>query len=107
MSLHAGDVFYANLDPTRGTEQKGTRPVIIVSVVSLGPRAIAVPLTTTLRGWPTRVGVTHHGMRSEAMCEQVRAIDVARLSEDLYARVDLSTLRDIQHTVARIIGVYP
>ena len=106
MSLNAGDVYYANLDPTRGTEQKGTRPVIVISVVSMGPRAIVVPMTTTLRGWPTRVGVTLHGIRAEAMCEQVRTIDIARLNEDLYARVDPSILHEIQARVARLIGVY-
>jgi len=106
MSLAAGDVYYANLDPTRGTEQKGARPVVIISVVPMGPRAIAVPLTTTVRGWPTRIGVTLHGIPAEAMCEQVRSIDVARLSEDLYARLARTTLEQIQETVARLIGVY-
>jgi len=106
MSLAAGDVYYANLDPTRGTEQKGTRPVIIISVVSMGPRAIAVPMTTTLRGWPTRISVNLHGIQAEAMCDQVRSIDAARLSEDLYGRIAPSTLHKIQQTVARLIGVY-
>jgi len=106
MNLAAGDVYYANLDPTRGTEQKGTRPVLVISVASMGPRAIVVPLTTTLRGWPTRVRVTLHGIHAEAMCEQVRAIDVARLLADLYARVAPSTVHQAQETVARLIGVY-
>ena len=106
MNLNAGDVYYANLDPARGAEQKGTRPVIIISVVSMGPRAIAVPMTTTMRGWSTRIGVKLHGITAEAMCEQVRTIDIARLSEDLYGRIDPSTLHAIQQTVARLIGVY-
>ena len=106
MSLNPGDVYYANLDPTRGVEQKGTRPVIIISVVSLGPRAIAVPMTTVIRGWPTRIGVTLHGIQAEAMCEQVRTIDSTRLSEELYGRISPSTLDEIQRTVARLIGVY-
>ena len=106
MSLRAGDVCYARLDLTRGTEQAGSRPVIVISVAQLGPRAIVVPMTTTLRGWPTRVKVTLHGIEAEAMCEQVRTIDVDRLSEDLYGRVDLATVSEIQHLVARLIGVY-
>jgi len=106
MNFNAGDVYYANLNPTRGTEQKGTRPVIIISVVSMGPRAIVVPMTTTRRGWPTRIGLTLRGIKAEAMCEQVRTIDIARLGDDLYARVDPSTVRKIQQTVARLIGVH-
>jgi len=106
MNVRAGDVYYANLDPARGTEQRGTRPVIIISAVSMGPRAIVVPMTTQLRSWPTRVRVQLHGIDAEAMCEQVRAVDVARLNEDLYVRIDPSTLKGIQETVARLIGVY-
>ena len=106
MSLNAGDVYYASLDPTRGTEQKGTRPVVIVSVVSIGPRAIAVPLTTAVRQWPTRIGVVLHGIKVEAMCEQVRTIDLAHLSDELYARIEPATLAKIQQTIARLIGVY-
>jgi len=106
VTLLAGDVYYVNLDPTRGTEQKGMRPAVIISAGSLGPRVIVVPLTTSLRGWPTRISLTLHGIRSEAMCDQVRAIDMVRLHEDLYGRVDAATLREIQRRVAQLIDVY-
>ncbi|MCL2780908.1 MAG: type II toxin-antitoxin system PemK/MazF family toxin [Actinomycetia bacterium] len=102
----AGDVFYAALDPVRGTEQRGTRPVVIVSVVSLGPRAVVVPVTTKRRDWPTRVRVSVHGIDGDAMCEQVRAIDTARLGEDRYGRISPQALREIQQTIARLIGIY-
>ena len=106
MSVQPGDVYSANLDPSRGTEQHGVRPVIVISVVPLGPRAIVVPMTTTLRGWATRIRLNVHGIESEAMCEQVRAIDVDHLHEDLDGRLAPEAVREIQRTVARLIGVY-
>lgn len=106
MSVQAGDVYYANLDPAHGTEQKGTRPVIVISAVPMGPRAIVVPMTTKIRSWPTRVRIRLYGTDAEAMCEQVRTIDVTRLNEDLYARIDPASLSDIQRIVARLVGVY-
>lgn len=106
MSVHVGDVYYANLNPVRGSEQEGVRPVVIVSATSMGPRAIVVPMTTKLRSWPTRVRVELHGIEAEAMCEQVRTVDLARLNEDRYGRVAPATLTEIQQTVARLIGVY-
>jgi len=106
MSVQAGGVYYADLNPTRGTEQQGTRPVVVISVVPMGPRAIVVPLTTKLRPWPTRIRLTLYGTTSDAMCEQVRAIDTVRLDENLYARLKQETLTEIQETVARLIGVY-
>ena len=106
MTVRAGDVYYANLDPAKGTEQKGDRPVLIVNVVSLGPRAIVVPLTTSIRNWATRIRISIHGITSEAMCEQVRTIDVSRLDENLYGRVDGAKLQEVQQTIARLLGVY-
>ena len=106
MTLRSGDVVYADLDPTRGTEQRGARPVIVISAVSMGTRAIVVPMTTRRRDWPTRVHTVVHGINGDAMCEQVRAIDISRLSEDRYGSVDPDTLTEIRHTVARLIGVY-
>jgi mRNA interferase MazF len=106
MNIRAGDVYYANLDPVRGTEQRGTRPVIIISTVSLGPRAIVVPTTSKLRNWRTRIRVNFYGDISDAVCEQVRTIDLSRLHEDRFAVVPLDTLQEIQNTVAELIGVY-
>jgi len=42
----------------------------------------------------------------EAMCEQVRTIDVTRLDENLYGRVDGAKLQEVQQTIARLVGVY-
>ena len=106
MNLQAGDVYYASLDPARGTEQRGTRPVVVISAVSMGPRAIVVPTTTKRRDWPTRVRIHLYGTEGDAMCEQVRTVDTARLSDDRYATVDPDSLAEIRRTVARLIGVY-
>lgn len=106
MTPPAGAVVYANLDPTRGTEQRGTRPVVVISAVQLGPRVIVVPMTSKRRNWPTRIRTRVHGIEGDAMCEQVRTIDVSRLSEHTYGTVSPDTLSEIRRTVARLIGVY-
>lgn len=102
----AGDIYYANLDPIKGSEQRGTRPVLVISAVATGSRVIVVPLTTKRRPWPTRVRVRLHGIDGDAMCEQVRTIDVSRFAEDRYAQVDAVTLSEVRTTVARLIGIY-
>lgn len=83
-----GEVWVVDLDPTRGREQRGRRPALIVSTdaFNAGPARIAVvvPLTTTDRRVPLHVmiepptgGVRE---RSFAMCEMVRSISTDRLS---------------------------
>jgi mRNA interferase MazF len=88
--MNRGDVYQAVLNPSEGSEQSGTRPVVVVSRDAINKNSqvvIIVPLTK--RANKTRIlpchveikmsegGVT---MDSVALCEQVRAIAVSRLS---------------------------
>ena len=82
-----GEIWVADLNPTRGREQRGTRPVLVVSADRLnhGPAqlVVVVPLTTTDRRIPlhVRIDPPTGGVReaSFAMCEAVRSIAKERL----------------------------
>jgi mRNA interferase MazF len=84
-----GEVWFVDLDPTRGREQAGRRPAVIVSVDQLGTGpselAIVVPLTRTERPNPLYVPIEppEGGVRdtSYAMPEMVRAVSRQRLVE--------------------------
>lgn len=86
-----GEVYQANLDPISGSEQGGTRPVLIVSRDALNANApiiIVVPLTSRenkKRLYPTHVeipvGEAGLSKNSVALCEQVRAISKNRLTK--------------------------
>ena len=56
-----GDIWLADLDPTRGREQAGRRPVLIVSVGAFNESkaglVVVIPLTSTARGIPWHVAV--------------------------------------------------
>jgi mRNA interferase MazF len=86
-----GEVWWTNLSPVRGHEQAGRRPVLVVSDDAYNRSALSmafvVPLTRTLRSWPSRVridppegGVT---APSELMCDQLRAVTAERLERRL------------------------
>ena len=52
MKIRRGDIFLANLDPTVGVEQAGTRPVLIVQCDLANeriPSVTVVPLTSNLK----------------------------------------------------------
>jgi mRNA interferase MazF len=84
-----GDVWFWELDPTRGREQAGRRPVAVISVDQLGTGpsglAIIVPLTTTHQDNPIRprIDPPEGGLREPtwALSDMVRSIDRARLVE--------------------------
>ena len=83
------DVWLVNLNPTRGHEQAGQRPALIVStdLFNHGPAGlvVVVPLTTRHKGIPLHVAVEppEDGVRetSYAKCEDVRSISVERMIE--------------------------
>lgn len=85
-----GDVCRANLNPARGSEQSGTRPVVIVSrdaINQSSPVVIIVPLTDRAnksRLYPSHVEIAkgEGGLTidSVALCEQVRAISASSLT---------------------------
>jgi len=81
------------LDPTRGSEQAGSRPVIVVSRDAINHNSsviVCVPCTDAgncKRIYPSqlllRKGAGGLALDSVAMCEQVRAITTDRLGKHL------------------------
>lgn len=86
-----GDVFWADPDPTRGTEQANPRPFVVVSVDQLNSAplelSLAVPLTRTDFGNALHLSIpsAEGGLkaRSFAMPEQLRAVSHHRLTQRL------------------------
>lgn len=76
-----------SLDPTKGREQAGMRPALIISVDLFNDSAaelvVAVPITSKAKGIPLHVeveppegGLT---LKSFAKCEDIRSISTSRL----------------------------
>lgn len=84
-----GEVWLVDLSPTRGHEQAGRRPAVVVSTDAFnhGPAGLVVvlPLTTTQRGTPLHVPIEPPcggvSRPSYAKCEDVRSISTNRLAE--------------------------
>ena len=86
-------MFYALLDPTKGSEQAGTRPVIIVSRDAINHNSsvvVCVPVTdlaNCTKIYPSQIllkaGCGGLKVDSVAMGEQVRAITIDRLTTRL------------------------
>jgi mRNA interferase MazF len=94
-----GDVWNVNLDPTKGREQRGTRPALVVSHNTFNRSAaelvVVVPLTTTFRGIPLHVRIEppEGGVKSPsfAKIEDVRSVSKGRLTKR-FGSVSAATL---------------
>jgi mRNA interferase MazF len=94
-------VFLADLDPVVGTEQKGNRPVLVVSNESYNrviPNVTVLPLTSTKRRlYPSEVllpaNKAGQPVASIIMAHQVRTISRNRLGR-LLGRLEDPQLRE-------------
>jgi mRNA interferase MazF len=106
-------VWLADLEPTRGHEQSGERPVLIVSADRFNQGrsrlVVAVPFTTRGRGLPIHVEVRppDGGLRdtSFAMCEQVRSLTVDRLGPQPFGRVSSAVLDSVDHRLRLLLSL--
>lgn len=80
------EVWLVALDPSRGAEIRKTRPCLVVSPDEMNEplqTVLVVPMTTTLRSYPTRVNVTFRGKGGQVALDQLRAVDRQRLVRKL------------------------
>ena len=88
--IKRGDIYYANLNPVIGSEQGGTRPVLIISNDTgnkHSPTVIVAAITGqigTKKKLPTHT-IVHNGLDKDSiiLLEQIRTIDKQRLQEYL------------------------
>ena len=94
-------VVEADLNPARGSEQRGVRPVLVVSNEAFNQavsNVTALPLTSTRRQlYPSEVflpsGAAGQPLDSIVMAHQVRTITKARLGR-IYGTLDDLALRN-------------
>lgn len=109
--LFRGRIVWASLNPTRGREQNGHRPVLVIvsddylrTVTSL---VVVLPLTTADRGWPNHVPVTGAtGLPGPiwALTEQPRTIARTRII-GLGGIADAGTLARVDTYLRDFLGV--
>ena len=74
-----GDIVYVNFNPTKGHEQKGKRPAIIISnnIFNLNTKmVIACPITSNDKYFPTHYKLENtEKIKGSVLCEHIRSID--------------------------------
>ncbi len=89
-----GDVYLIELDPTRGSEVRKTRPCLIVSPDELNQHlrtVIVAPMTTGGQAYPWRVRCRFRDRQGFIAMDQLRTVDSERLVRRL-GRISPGTL---------------
>ena len=110
-----GDIYQADLDPTKDSEQAGNRPVVIVSrdgINRSSPVVVIVPITKyTSR---KKIYPSHHlatatdenGLKQDSIikCEQIRAIPKSRLSRK-WGSLSAEDLRQVDAALKIVLSL--
>lgn len=100
------DVFLVNLDPPVGSENKKTRPCLIVSPDEMNRNiatVIIAPMTTRSRSYPSRIACDFQGKQGEIVLDQIRTVDKSRLVHKL-GRIDRLTQQKTLAGLYRLFG---
>lgn len=101
-----GEIWMLNLNPTRGREQRGRRPALVVSTnpFNKGPADLVVvlPITGTHKGIPlhVRIDAPEGGVKktSYVKCEDIRSVSKERFGKR-WGVVSNETMREVEDRV--------
>lgn len=113
-TVKRGDIFYADLSPVVGSEQGGTRPVLIVQNDTgnrHSPTVIAAAITsqTGKARLPTHINIVGGSVGlskdSVILLEQIRTIDKRRLREHM-GHLSEQQMSQVDNAIAVSFGLH-
>jgi mRNA interferase MazF len=103
------------LNPVKGREQAGHRPVVVLSIDEINKLPLVVTVVVGTKGenisrdYPTNVRVTptESGLQIETvfLCFQIRSLDPGRFPEKPSGKLADDVLEKIEMTVAYCLGL--
>lgn len=73
-----GDIVWLEFNPTRGHEQNGRRPALVVSSRLYNSRsglALVCPITSRIKGYPFEIPFKAKNSKGAILADQIRSID--------------------------------
>ncbi len=112
MHPQRGEVWLADLDPIKGREQAGRRPVLVVSVAEFNRSGadlvVVIPLTANLRPipWHLVVQAPEGGLKapSAIMCEALRSVSKGRL-EHRWGVISETTMAEVEDRLRILLAL--
>ncbi len=110
-SIKRGEIYYADLSPVVGSEQGGTRPVLILQNDTgnhFSSTTIVAPITSVPKKskQPTHIFIDYDFLESESvvLLEQLRTVDKKRLS-DYLGKLSQQDMRRVESAMAVSLGM--
>ena len=112
MSVSRGDIVLVNLDPTKGSEIKKTRPAVVIQNDTgnqYSPTTIIAPMTTTLSQYPfvviLRASDEDVDKDSAVQLDQIRTVDIEKRIERTFGQVSDEKMAEIDAALKVSLGL--
>lgn len=108
--MRQGEIYWADLEPIKGQEQGGTRPVVIISGDTMNKHfgvSIVCPLTTNIKNFSSSVILKKNksnGLKtdSEILSFQVRSLSQKRLVKKI-GRISKEELERVMFGLFKVL----
>ncbi|MGD0331669.1 MAG: endoribonuclease MazF [Xanthobacteraceae bacterium] len=105
----AGDFIWIEFDPTKGHEQRGRRPALVLSPRAYNSRVglcVASPITSQGKGYPFEVPIpSGHGVAGVVLADQMRSLSWPVRNASLAGRAPADLLEDVREKIAALIEI--
>jgi len=103
-----GDIIKLNLDPTKGHEQAGYRPVLVVNNASFSQASnmiVVCPITNTDRNNPLHIRLDGLITTGFVMCDQIKAVDIKVRDYKIIETVDDDTFWEVSDIICGFVEI--
>ena len=105
----AGDIIEVNMSPSKGHEQQGYRPAIVVSeenVHKMTDLIWVLPITNKDKGFPTHIPINGRTKFQQTtgyiLCEKIKAIDPSARTARLSDQADQALIEECKQMIDAI-----
>ena len=115
MAIERGEIYFVNLNPVKGHEQAGQRPVLVLSIDAINRLPLVVTVVVGTKGanitrdYPTNIRLkpaeTGLDLETVFLGFQIRSLDSKRFPDSATGRVSGATLKKVEAIVRHCLGL--
>lgn len=102
-----GDIVWLDFNPTKGHEQRGVRPALVISRQKYNSKSgllLACPISSNKKGYPFEVVVRSGDIEGVILVDQIKSIDWKVRRVRYKAKADNVVLSEVQGKFAALIN---
>jgi mRNA interferase MazF len=107
--MKQGDIILIDFDPTKGREQSGRRPALVISRTKYNQKrdmAVICPITSAVKPLNFRVLLDDRTkIQGDIICEQIRTIDLLVRDHKIVEELPKDLLKRVLDAVSVIVGL--